>query len=94
MERVGDNAFGGSPRACGSESTLRPPTPPPNLSFDFVCLVLFFFCRLLARQSSPVQTGNPTVLLLLSALKSHNLTQCLTISWDRTTSLRPLTHGV
>lgn len=91
MERVGDNAFGGSPRACGSESPLR---PLPNLSFDFVCLVLFFSCRLWARQSSPVQMGNPTVLLLLSALTSHNLAQCLTISWDHTTSLRPLTHGM
>lgn len=98
MERVGDNAFGGSPRACRSESTLLP-APTFHLLFVWLVLLLllffvFVFCQLLARQSSAVQAGSPTVLLLLIALPSHHLTQCLAISWDHTTSPRPLTHGM
>lgn len=73
---------------------LNPLHPPPTFHLLFVWLVLVFFCRFLAKQSSRVQAGKPTVLSLLSALTSHNLTQCLTISWDHTTSLRPLTHGM
>jgi hypothetical protein len=81
---------------------LNPLCPPATFHLLFVWLVLllllflfvFVFCRLLARQSSAVQAGSPTVLLLLIALPSHHLTQCLAISWDHTTSPCPLTHGM
>lgn len=75
---------------------LNPLRPRPTFHLLFICLFLFcfFFCRSWQGRAVLYRQETPLLLLLLSALTSHNLTQCLAISWDRTTSLRPLTHGM